>query len=57
MNNKNLILRNVLYANKEKMLVFIIEYAQLNNIMAQTRFGKSGIIFYNPMIVFSLTIA
>ncbi len=38
------------------MLVSIIENAPWSDVMAYTRSDKSRMFFYNPVIVFSLTI-
>ncbi len=56
MNNKNLILRDTLYANLEEMLALVIKNAPLSNVMAHTRSDKSRVLLYNPVIVFSLII-
>ncbi len=37
------------------MLALVIENAPLSGVMAYTRFNKSRMLFYNPVIVFSLT--
>ncbi len=56
MNNKNLILRDTLYANLEEMLAPIIKNAPLSDVIAHTKSGKSRVLFYNSVIVFSLII-
>ncbi len=37
------------------MLAFVIENAPLSGVIAHTRFSKSTMFFYNPVIVFCLT--
>ncbi len=37
------------------MLAPVIENTPLSGVMAHTRFIKSSMLFYNPVIVFSLT--
>ncbi len=41
---------------REEMLASVIENTPLSDVMAYTRSGKSRVLLYNPMIVFSLTI-
>ncbi len=42
---------------REEMLALVIENVPLSDVMAYTRSGKSRMLFYNLVIVFSLTIA
>ncbi len=44
MNNKNLILRDMLYANLEEILALIIKNTPLSDVMAHTRSGKSRML-------------
>ncbi len=46
----------MLYANFEAMLAPVIKNAPLSDVMAHTRSGKSRVLLYNPVIVFSLII-
>ncbi len=41
---------------REEMLAPVKENARLSDIMAHTRSGKSRVLLYNPVIVFSVTI-
>ncbi len=38
------------------MLASVLENAPLNDVIAHTRSGKSKVLFYNPVIMFSLII-
>ncbi len=41
---------------REEILALVIENAPLSDVMAHTRSGKSKVLLYNPVIMFSLII-